>query len=79
MNAKVGDVVRPTLTGDIVEMPQPAQLNPIQLVQIAVERGVDTEQLRALMDMQREWRADKAREAFVLYDAAMNAGSLITP
>lgn len=65
MNAKVGDVVRPSLTGDVVELPQSAPLNPIQLVQIAVERGVDTEQLKALMDMQREWRADKAREEFV--------------
>lgn len=71
MNAKVGDVVVPSSTaGDIVEMPRSAPLNPFQLVQIAVERGVDTEQLKALVDMQREWKADNARDAFV---KAMNA------
>lgn len=42
-----------------------ADLNPLQLLQIAVQRGVDTEQLKALMDMQREWKADQARDAFV--------------
>lgn len=45
-------------------------LNPLQLLQIAVQRGVDTEQLKQLMELQREWKADKARDAFV---SAMNA------
>lgn len=51
-------------------LPEPTNLNPLQLVQIAVQKGVDTEQLKALMDMQREWKAEQARDAFV---AAMNA------
>jgi len=65
MSAKIGDVVVPSFSGDIVELPKPAQLNPIQLVQVAVERGVDAEQLRMLMELQREWKADMAREAFM--------------
>lgn len=40
-------------------------LTPVELLQIAVQKGVDTEQLKALMEMQREWKADQARDAFV--------------
>lgn len=45
-------------------------MTPMQMLQIAVAKGVDTEQIKALMDLQREWKADKARDAF---HAAMNA------
>jgi hypothetical protein len=45
-------------------------LTPPQLVQMAVARGVDTEQLKELMQLQREWKADQARDAFT---AAMTA------
>lgn len=51
-------------------LPEPTNLNPLQLLQIAVSKGVDTEQLKALMELQREWKADTARDAFV---KAMNA------
>lgn len=50
-------------------LPEPTNLNPLQLLQIAVSKGVDTEQLKALMELQREWKADTARDAFV---TAMN-------
>lgn len=49
---------------------EPADLTPLQMVSMAVAKGVDTEQLKELMQLQREWKADNAREAFVL---AMNA------
>jgi hypothetical protein len=62
MNAKVGDMP--------IQLPQSADLNPIQLLQIAVQRGVDTEQLKQLMELQREWKAARAQEAFTV---AMNA------
>jgi hypothetical protein len=39
-------------------------LTPPQLLQIAIARGVDTEQLSKLMELQREWKADQAREAY---------------
>lgn len=77
MNAKVGDVVVPSRTaGDVIDLPQPAQLNPIQLVQVAVERGVDADQLKMLMDLQREWKADRAREAFIAAITAFRAEPL---
>jgi len=51
-------------------LPEPENLNPIQLLQIAVSKGVDAEQLKLLMELQREWKAEQARDAFV---TAMNA------
>lgn len=50
-------------------LPPPESLNPLQLLQIAVQNGVDTEQLKVLMELQREWKADNARDAFI---TAMN-------
>lgn len=43
-------------------------VNPIQLLSQAIEKGVDVEQMRALMDMEKEWRAEKAKAE---YAAAM--------
>lgn len=44
-------------------------MNPLQLIERAVERGLDTEQLKALVDLQERWNANRAREEFA---AAMN-------
>lgn len=41
---------------------------PMQMIQAAVERGVDAEQLQRLMDLQERWEAQQARKAF---DSAM--------
>ena len=46
-------------------LPEPENLNPIQLLQIAVSKGVDAEQLKLLMELQREWKAEQARDAFI--------------
>jgi hypothetical protein len=46
-------------------LPEPADMTPMQMLQIAVSKGVDTEQIKQLMELQREWKADKARDAFV--------------
>lgn len=47
-------------------IPQPdLDANPMQMLQIAVQKGVDTEQLSKLMDLEERWRANKAREAYV--------------
>lgn len=48
----------------------PASTTPTQLLQIAVERGADMDQLQKLMDLQERWEANEARKAYV---AAMNA------
>jgi hypothetical protein len=41
-------------------------LTPMQLMQMAVEKGVDAAQLNALLDLQQRWEADRARKAFVV-------------
>ena len=50
-------------------LPQPDELNPMQMLQIAVQRGTNADELKLMLELQREWKADKARDAFV---AAMN-------
>lgn len=40
------------------------EMTPMRMLQVAVERGVDTEQIKALMQLEREWKADRAQEAF---------------
>lgn len=61
----------------VAKLPVPEQLNPMQLLQVAVERGVDAEQLKTLVEVQREWKADKAREAFVAALTAFRAEPLV--
>jgi hypothetical protein len=46
------------------------QSNPMQMLAAAVAKGVDTEQLKSLMDLQERWERNEARKAFV---SAMNA------
>lgn len=41
---------------------------PVELLALAIERNLDTDKLRELMALEREWRADKAKAE---YDAAM--------
>lgn len=43
----------------------PMSLTPAQLIQVAVQRGETIEYVRELMQLEREWKADKAREAYV--------------
>lgn len=45
-------------------------LTPMDLLQMAVSQNLDVEKLERLMQLQREWKKDQAREAFV---EAMNA------
>jgi hypothetical protein len=44
-------------------------IDPMQLVQVAVESGADIEKLSKLMDLQERWEASQAKKAF---DEAMN-------
>jgi hypothetical protein len=54
----------------IVEQPQTPQLpqrvavTPMQMLQVAVERGADMAQLEKLMDLQERWEKNQARKAF---------------
>lgn len=51
-----------------IEQPRadvPAAITPMQMLQIAVERGADIEQLGRLMDLQDRWQKNEAHKAFV--------------
>lgn len=48
-------------------------VTPMQMLQIAVERGDDMEKLRQLMDLQELWESRQARKAFVSAVAAFKA------
>lgn len=39
-------------------------MNPGQLLALAVDKDLDIDKLRQLMELQREWQADQARKAF---------------
>lgn len=64
-------------TGELVEVDQPAQVpapvTPMQMLQIAIERGADLDQLDKLMTLQERWEATQARKAFVAAKAAFKA------
>ncbi len=38
--------------------------NPFALLQSAIERGLDADQIGAILDLQRDWQRDRAAEAF---------------
>lgn len=45
--------------------PEPA-VTPMQMLQMALERGTDLDQLQKLMDLQERWEKNEARKAFVV-------------
>jgi hypothetical protein len=64
------------IKNQVALLPEPPEMTPMQMLQIAVSKGVDTEQIKQLMDLEREWKAGKAREAFVHAMNAFRAESL---
>lgn len=48
---------------DIVKQEQ-IQMNPSQLLTMAVDKDLDIDKLRQLMELQKSWQADQARKAF---------------
>ena len=53
-----------TLAEDTVEVGQDIQtlpITPMQMISAAVESGKDLAYIETLMDMERSWKADKAR------------------
>ena len=57
MNAESNDVSKETATV--------ATITPMHMLQTAIEKGTDLDQLEKLMQLERTWKADQAREAFV--------------
>lgn len=43
----------------------PAEVTPMQMLQIAVAQGADLDRIQKLMDLQDRWQAAQAREAYV--------------
>lgn len=43
----------------------PAAMTPTDMLAIAVQQDANLEKLEKLMELERQWKADKAREAFV--------------
>ena len=39
-------------------------VTPMQMLQMAVEQGADLDKMERLMELERRWKSDKAREAF---------------
>jgi len=50
-----------------------APITPMEMLQIAVEKGADLDQLQKLMDLQERWEANEARKAFVAAKAKFKA------
>jgi ERF superfamily len=48
----------------VSEAPQPASVNPLALIQTAIDKGVDAEQLSKLMDLQERFERNQAEKAF---------------
>lgn len=46
------------------EIVKTEQLNPTQLLALAVDKDLDIDKLSRLMDLQKSWEADKARKSF---------------
>jgi hypothetical protein len=43
---------------------QPVQQTPMQMVSMAVEKGMDVATIKGLMDLQERWEANEAKKAF---------------
>lgn len=72
--AHVTDVeaeVMPPATGTAVATVQ--SITPMQMLQTALEKGADLEQMQQLMDLQDRWEKNEARKAYVVAMAAFKA------
>ena len=52
------------LTNQPIQMVPAAEATPMTMLATAVDRGMDLETIKGLMDLKREWDADEARKAF---------------
>ena len=60
-----GPIVQEPSTVPQLLQPAPA-ITPMQMLQIAVEKNADLDQLQKLMDLQERWEANEARKAYVV-------------
>lgn len=58
----------------VSHIPEPIEANaPMQMLRDAIAQNVDTDRLKALMDLQDRWEANEARKAFTSAMAAFKA------
>ena len=50
----------------VVNAEQSIAITPMHMLQVAVEKGQDLEKIEKLMELERRWKADQAREAYYL-------------
>lgn len=71
MNAESKDVVEHKSDSDLALVEEETaislhgEITPMQMLKTAVAKGTDLAQLEKLMELERTWKADKSREAFV--------------
>lgn len=63
----------PLRAGQLQPVERTAPVTPMQMLQIAVERGADLDMLDKLMALQERWEAAQARKAFVAALSAFKA------
>ena len=53
------------MANEVAKRADVREITPIDLLQKAVESGADLDKLEKLMQLERQWKADRAREAFI--------------
>ena len=48
------------------ELPVVQESTPMQMLQLAVQEGHDLEKIEKLMELERQWKTDQAREAYLV-------------
>lgn len=66
------------MTTELAKQPETevTNIDPMQLLQVAVQNGADIDKLEKLMELERRWKADRARDAYVAAMAAFRSEAL---
>jgi hypothetical protein len=71
ITADEAPAIAPPAAGEIVRTTP--VVTPMQMLQVAMERGADLDRLQQLMDLQQRWEATEARKAYVAAMAVFKA------
>lgn len=62
MNDKTQQLVE---KGQPTELIQPASVTPMDMIQMAIQKGTDIDQMEKLMNLQERWEANEAKKQYV--------------
>ncbi len=65
-----------TSLAEVEPAPRPDTLNPMSMLQAALERGIDPDALKKMMDLAERWQTQEAKK---LFDDAMNKCQIAMP